>query len=272
MDTPVRLPNLVPELHIEPQKSGDWYLQASPELCMKRILAAGISKIFQICKCFRKNERGNRHLPELTMLEWYSAGNDYWSLMDDCENLLRFIADRLAAGNQIEWKGNTIDLSQAWERLTLSEAFNKYSPLTLEEALKSDRFEEALDEYVEPCLGKKNPVFVYDYPASLGSLARLNKNNPKVAERFELYICGLELANGFSELVDPVEQRNRFQKERKMISDTGRDPGPMPEKFLQDLEDMPETAGIALGIDRLVMLFAGCQSIDEVVAFTPEEL
>ena len=239
---------------------------------MKRLLAAGIPKIFQICKCFRKGERGDRHLPEFTMLEWYAAGSDYRDLMADCEALLRYLAAAMGKGGVLEWQGHRIDLGPEWERITVAVAFQRYAPCTVEEALAQDRFEEVLVEYVEPHLGMTTPTFLCDYPAALGALARLSPADPAVAERFELYVAGLELANGFSELVDPVEQRARFLAEQESIRQQGRDPGPMPEAFLAELGEMPPTAGIALGVDRLVMLFADADNIDQVVSFTPERL
>ncbi len=272
VETPVRLVSIAPEIHIEPLKTEDWFLQTSPELCMKRLLAAEIPQIFQICKCFRKNERGARHLPEMTLLEWYRAGIDYYALMDECEKMLCYVADLMEVGNTIDWGGEKIKLSGPWERLTLHEAFQRYARIPLDDAIAADSFEEILVEQVEPNLGVQVPAFIYDYPAKLGSLARLKKNNQNIAERFELYIGGIELANGFSELIDAQEQRRRFENERKAIQACGREPGPMPEKFLAELENMPETAGIALGVDRLVMLLTGSESIDKVVAFTPEEL
>ncbi|MBU2539025.1 MAG: EF-P lysine aminoacylase GenX [Proteobacteria bacterium] len=272
VETPIRIPAPAPEAHIVPMISEDWFLQTSPELCMKRLLAAGIPRIFQLCKCFRKAERGDRHLPEFTMLEWYAAGSDYRGLMADCEALLRHLAEATGKGGVLEWQGHKIDLSPVWERLTVAEAFQRYAPCTVEEALAQDRFDEVLVEYVEPHLGNATPTFLCDYPAALGALARLSPTDPSVAERFELYVTGLELANGFSELVDPVEQRIRFLAEQDTIRLLGRDPGPMPDKFLDALEAMPSAAGIALGVDRLVMLFADAERIDQVVAFTPEFL
>ena len=270
VDTPIRIPAPAPEAHIVPLTSEGWFLQTSPELCMKRLLAAGIPKIFQLCKCFRKGERGDRHLPEFTMLEWYGAGSDYRNLMADCEALLRHLAVALGNGGVVEWQGRRIDLAPEWERITVAEAFRRYAPCTVEEALAQDRFDAMLVEYVEPHLGMVAPTFLCDYPAVLGALARLSPTDPAVAERFELYVAGLELANGFSELVDPVEQRARFFAEQEAIRLQGRDPGPMPELFLAELVEMPQAAGIALGVDRLVMLFAGANSIDQVVAFTPD--
>lgn len=272
VETPIRIPAPAPEAYIVPLTSEGWFLQTSPELCMKRLLAAGIPKIFQICKCFRKGERGDRHLPEFTMLEWYAAQTDYRDLMADCEALLRHLAAAMGKVGALEWQGRRIDLGPEWERITVAEAFRRYAPCTVEEALVQDQFDEMLVEYVEPHLGMITPTFLYDYPAALGALARLSPTDPAVAERFELYVAGLELANGFSELVDPVEQRARFLAEQAVIRLQGRDPGPMPEQFLVELGEMVQAAGIALGVDRLVMLFAGADAIDQVVAFTPEGL
>jgi lysyl-tRNA synthetase class 2 len=248
--------------------AGDWFLQASPELCMKRLLAAGCTKIFQICKCFRRHERGVCHLPEMTLLEWYRTDADYRDLMTDCEGLLH----SLTAGATLQINGQAIDLTPPWPRLTLGAAFERYAPITLDQALIEDCFEEILVCDIEPRLGQTTPVFLCDYPASQASLARLHPDNPMLAERFELYINGMELANGFSELTDAGEQRRRFQHEQEIISALGRQPGPMPEPFLVDLAKMPAAAGIALGIDRLVMLFTGSSRIDQVVAFSPEGL
>jgi lysyl-tRNA synthetase class 2 len=272
VETPIRIPAPAPEAHIVPLTSEGWFLQTSPELCMKRLLAAGIPKIFQLCKCFRKGERGDRHLPEFTMLEWYAAQSDYRDLMADCEALLRHLAAAMGKSGVLEWQGRRIDLGPEWERITVAEAYRRYAPCTVEEALRKDQFDEMLVEYVEPHLGMATPTFLYDYPAALGALARLSPTDPTVAERFELYVAGLELANGFSELVDPVEQRARFLAEQEAIRLQGRASGPMPEVFLDSLESMPPAAGIALGVDRLVMLFAGADDIDQVVAFTPEGL
>ena len=206
------------------------------------------------------------------MLEWYSAGEDYFSLMNDCQDLLASIAQTLGRDGLLVWGEKKIDISPPWERLTLADAFERYAPVSLDVAMQDGKFEEILVRHVEPCLGLSRPLFLYDYPASMGSLARLSQKNPKFTERFELYIAGVELANGFSELVDPGEQRLRFEQERELIKQSGRDPGPMPEKFLNDLEMVPDAAGIALGVDRLVMVFANRQDISQVVAFSPEDL
>jgi len=152
------------------------------------------------------------------------------------------------------------------------EAFVKHGGMTMEEALERDAFDEVMVERIEPCLGNGRPTFIHDYPACRGALARLKPDNPTVAERFELYIGGVELANAFSELTDPVEQRTRFESEATFRATRGQITLPLPENFLAELAEMPPSAGIALGVDRLVMVLLDAASIDEVVAFTPEEL
>ncbi len=272
VDTPVRTPALAPEAHIEPEVSGSWFLQTSPELGMKRLLAEGCKSLFQICKCFRRGERGDRHLPEFTMLEWYRTGCDYRGLMEDCEQLLLFLADCLEIGTTIQVGTHSVSLHPPWKRLTVAEAFQRYVEQSLDDALAAGTFDEMLCTYIEPQLGIESPVFLYDYPMALSSLARQKQTDPAVAERFELYIGGMEIANGFSELTDPAEQHRRFAKERETIRSLGRQPGPMPEPFLAALEHLQEAAGIALGVDRLAMVLWNLGTIDEVVSFTPEEL
>ena len=271
VETPVRIPAPAPEAHIDAEACGDWFLQASPELCMKRLLAAEFKKIFQICKCFRKKERGSRHLPELTLLEWYHVEQDYQALMLQCEQLVRFVLKALNFGESIIYQGTKIDFKTPWRKLSVRQAFNTYASTTINDALKNDRFDEVMVEEIEPHLGF-HPIFLYDYPASRGALARLKPDDSDLAERFELYIGGLELCNGFSELTDPEEQRARFEKERNFRKTTGNIVYPMPENFLRALAGLPDAAGNALGIDRLVMLFADANAIDDVVSFTPEEL
>ena len=272
VDTPIRCPSIIPEAQIDPVTSEKWFLQASPELCMKRLLSKGFDRIFQICKCFRKYERGRHHLPELTMLEWYAKDNTYLDLMDQCEALVKFIAKRLGLGGKLVYLGKTIDLDQPWQRITVSEAFRMYSDISLAEALKINKFDEIINFKIEPCLGNTTPAFLYDYPASLASLAKLLIKNPEVAERVEFYMAGIELANGFTELTDAAEQKQRFYKENMIRVSQEKPVLPMPDQFLKDLETMPDAAGIALGVDRLVMLFCDAKTIDEVVLFTPEAL
>jgi elongation factor P--(R)-beta-lysine ligase len=271
VETPLRIPSPAPEENIEALTSGNWFLQTSPELCMKRLLAAGYPRIFQISKCFRAAERGDKHLPEFTMLEWYAAKFDYHQLMDQCQALVWAVAADMELAEIIR-QNKKINLEPPWERITVADAFLKYAPVSLEETLARDIFDEILVEHIEPQLGKSKPTFIYDYPAKLAALARLNKNNPAVSERFELYIGGLELANGFSELTDAREQRERFEEALKIRAAKNRARYDMPEKFLQSLETLQPCAGIALGIDRLVMIMTGATDIDDVVTFTPENL
>ena len=272
VETPVRIPAPAPEAHIDAVESGDWFLQTSPELCMKRLLAAGVPRIFQICKCFRHGERGRLHLPEMTMLEWYRMDSNYQDLMDECEALIAAVTRKIGSEATLTYQGKEISLAPPWTRMSVSAAFKKWGALSVEQALEQDRFEDIMVTEIEPNLGQIQPVFLYDYPASRGALARLKPEDPRYAERFELYIGGLEICNAFSELADPVEQRQRFEREQDHRRKSGKPVYPMPDKFLRALEDLPEAAGNALGIDRLLMLFADAKQIDEIVAFTPEEL
>jgi lysyl-tRNA synthetase class 2 len=272
VETPIRIPAPAPESHIDAVASGEWFLQPSPELCMKRLLAASYPRIFQICKCFREGERGDRHLPEFTMIEWYREGTDYRTLMDDCEALITVVARELGFGGIFSRQGREIRLGIPWERITVREAFRRYATMTAAEALKTDRFDEIFACEVEPHLGVESPVFLYEYPVELGALARAKEKDPGIAERFELYCAGLELANAFSELTDAGEQRRRFEEASRVRRRNGSSLYPMPERFLAALPQMSPSAGIALGVDRLAMLLADKARIDEVVAFTPESL
>ncbi len=272
VETPNRIPAPAPECHIDAVPSLDWFLHTSPELCMKRLLAAGYPRIFQICKCYRHGERGNLHLSEFTLLEWYRAGIDYRQLMEECEDLIRYVASHLGHGHAIVHDGGSIRLDQPWERISVKAAFERYAPCTLEESIARDRFEETLAGHVESHLGRTRPTFLYNYPLSMGALARRNVEDPAVAERFELYMAGLELANAFSELTDEKEQRQRFEEEETLRRTAGKPPYPSPEAFLHALNQMPESAGIALGLDRLAMILANTRQIDDVVAFTPEDV
>ena len=272
VETPLRIPAPAPEEHIEAIPSGNWFLQTSPELCMKRLLAAGYPRIFQISKCFRAAERGSRHLPEFTMLEWYVAQFDYCQLMDQCEAMLITAFKDMGHDQKIIWQNKKINLASPWERISVAEAFSKYAPITCQQALDQETFDEIMVDYIEPRLGIDRPTFIYDYPAKLAALAKIKKSDPAVAERFELYIGGLELANGFSELTDAREQRQRFEEASEARALKKWALYPMPTKFLNSLETLPSCAGIALGIDRLAMILADKATIDDVVAFTSETL
>ncbi len=272
VETPYRIPAPAPESHIDAFPSGSWFLHPSPELCMKRMLAAGYEKIFQICRCWRERERGNQHIPEFTLLEWYRSGIDYRALMEECEGMIQTVALTVGLGKNVFFRNEVIDLNGPWERISVREAFREFAKTSVEEALQRGLFDEMMVRDIEPKLGIRKPIFLYDYPAQRAALARLKSEDETVAERFELYIGGLELANGFSELIDREEQKKRFEKENENRQEMGKPIYTMPEKFLEELKEMPSSAGIALGIDRLVMVFLDAPSIDEVVAFTPEEL
>jgi elongation factor P--(R)-beta-lysine ligase len=272
VETPYRVPTQAPESHIDAETSGSWFLHTSPELCMKRLLSAGYDRIFQICRCFRKHERGQQHLPEMTLLEWYRQEVDYRALMDETEGLVRHVAKSLGSGEILSYQGQSINITSPWERLSVKEAFRCFSDTSMKKALFKDCFDEIMGLSIEPRLGVKKPTFLFDYPAQKAALAKRKTGDPEIAERFELYISGLELCNAFSELTDEKEQRNRFEQEMASQKAMGKTVYPMPEKFLKSLEQMPPSSGCALGVDRLVMLFADTQNIDDVVAFTTEEL
>ena len=272
VETPSRIPAPAPESHIDAVASGSWFLHTSPELCMKRMLAAGYEKIFQICRSWREGERGSQHIPEFTLLEWYRSGCDYLGLMEECEDLIQGIASGIGLGEKMIYHEKEIDLSKPWERISVGKVFQCHSQISMVEALERNLFDEVMVKDIEPRLGIGKPTFIYDYPAERRAMARLKQENKAVAERFELYIGGLELANAFSELIDAEEQREHFLKENINRHSFGKPTYPMPEKFLEELAHMRPSAGIALGVDRLVMVFLNATTIDEVVAFTPEEL
>ena len=268
VETPHRIPANAPEPHIDPVGSGTWALHTSPELSMKRLLAAGYEKLFQICRVWREGERGRYHLPEFTLLEWYCSGVDYHALMEECTDLLLSLVPQ----GRLMRQGRIIDLTGPWPRMTVDEAFTRYASQSLDDALAGNCFEELLTADVEPNLGRDRPLFLIEYPASLAALARTKPGQPQVVERFELYIDGLEVANAFSELIDPQEQRDRFLADEAQRQAAGKPSYPLPENFLAELATMPEAAGIALGLDRLILLLTDASGVDDVVAFTPEDL
>ncbi len=268
VETPHRIPANAPEPHIDPVASGDWVLHTSPELAMKRMLAAGYERVFQICRVWRDGEHGQYHLPEFTLLEWYRTGSDYRTLMTECTALLQ----SLVPEGRLKRSGREIDLASPWQKLTVSEAFARYASTPLDEALATGCFEEILCDEVEPYLGRERPTFLHEYPAPLAALARPKPGNPAIAERFELYVDGMELANAFSELTDTDEQRRRFERDEQQRRDAGKPPYPLPARFLAELSRMPDAAGIALGVDRLIMLLTEADHIDEVVAYSADQL
>ncbi len=266
------------------------YLHTSPEYSMKKLLAQGWEKIFQICRVFRDEEVSRTHQIEFTMLEWYRAQADYRKIMEDCEGLLDFLSREILKGSELTYQGKKVDLAPPAERQSVAEAMQRYGKVDIEknydgESLLAEakargfRFDPgayySFDEVffkifleaVEPRLGSPKPTILYDYPASMAALARVSPRNPLWAERFELYIAGLELANAFSELVDPVEQRRRFESEQRLRAVFRKPLYPIDEDLLTALSRMPPSAGIALGVDRLAMLFCDVPTIQEVLAF-----
>ena len=248
VETPVRIPAPAPEPHIDCPPSGDWFLRASPELQMKKLLAAGMERIYQIGPCFRAGEKGRRHSPEFTMLEWYRANADYSDIAHDAEELLAEVLKRDRVNVQ---------------RITVREAYRRWAGWDPVEAWDQDRFDFDMATKIELNLPKE-PLFLTDYPAPAASLARLKSDDPRVAERWELYVDGIELANAFTELIDSVEQRRRFELAREERRALGEADYPLDEEFLDALARMPPSGGVALGVDRLVMLACGASSITDV--------
>lgn len=267
VDTPLRVPQVAPELNIAPYQSEGCFLSTSPELYMKRLLAAGYDKLFQLTRSFRKDERGRLHQPEFTILEWYRTHAGYAEVMQDTENLVLSISHKLGYGNTISYQGKTIDLSIPWVRLTVSDAFKNYvgwDPVLVHD---SDRFEADLVDKVLPAFSDNRPVILTEYPAYSASLSRLKPGNRLVAERAEAFIAGLEIANAMSELVDAFEQEKCFKEDIEALKRAGRDYYKLPVRFLEAMKHLPPSGGIALGVDRLVMLFCDTASIEDVLAF-----
>ena len=255
VETPVRIPAPAPEPHIDCPPSGDWFLRASPELQMKKLLAAGLPRIYQIGPCFREGEKGRRHNPEFTMLEWYRADADYNDIAADMEALV----------GEVLQTSRGPSLPTSFARITVREAYLRWAGWDPVEAWDQDRFDFDMATKIEPNLSKE-PLFLTDYPAPAASLARLKAFEPRVAERWELYVGGMELANAFTELTDPGEQRRRFEAARSERRALGEADYPLDEEFLSALAHMPRAGGVALGVDRLVMLACGAASIGEVRA------
>jgi len=267
VETPLRVPAVAPEKYIVPYNTDGWLLSTSPELHMKRLLASGYSKIFQICRCFRKNERGQLHNPEFIMLEWYRTGANYTQIIEDTEHLLLALARKIKHRSTIVYQGNKINLASPWPRITVREAFLRsvnWDPFT---DLDEERFEVDLIEKVIPDFDSSRPMVLLDYPVTMASLARVRPGKPAVAERAEVFINGLELANAYSELNDAAEQERRFKQEIRTLKLDKNRRIVMPQRFLDSMPKLPECGGIALGVDRLVMLFCDAVSIDEVIAF-----
>ncbi len=247
------------------------YLSTSPELAMKRLLAAGSGPIFQICRAFRNGEKGRRHNPEFTILEWYRPGLDHIALMAEIEELLAVAlgvdrCDRITYQAVFE---EELGVSPHQTSVALLEEVAADRDLSLSSFADVDEgLQFLLAEVIEPSLGIDRPIFVYDYPVSQAALARIRSDTPPVAERFEVYFKGVELANGFHELADAEEQRRRFEDDRASRERRGLPIPQLDEAFLDALDfGLPQCAGVALGLDRLLMLQIGADTIEEVLAF-----
>ena len=267
VETPVRIPAPAQETHIDAPPSGNAWLRTSPELHMKRMLAAGCPRIFQMGPCFRSGECGSRHNPEFTLLEWYRADADYTDILRDTEALVNRVFNTVLKRTTFTYRGTAIKLAPPWPRVSVRDAFWWWAGWDPVAQWDADRFDADMVEKVEPMLPRDTPCVLTDYPSPAASLARLKSGDPLVAERWEVYIGGLELANAYSELCDPVIQRKRFLKAAAERRDLGKTVYPLDEPFLDALGDMPPCGGIALGIDRLVMLLCGAEDISEVRPF-----
>jgi len=268
VETPIRVPTIAPELHIAPFESEAWFLSTSPELHMKRMLAAGYDRLFQISHCFRRGERGRWHNPEFTMLEWYCAGADYRQVIQDIEQLVVTLASKLGLNTVVKYRGQDIDISLPWPRVTVRDAFLHaagWDPIAEPDSL---RFDIDLVTKVFPSFISSRPTVLIDYPAAMASLARLKPDEARVAERAEVFVGGLELANVYSELRGAREQERRFHEAIEQIHKEHGQQIAMPRQFLEAIAHLPECGGAALGVDRLVMLLCNVDSIDKVIAFT----
>ena len=267
------------------------YLRTSPEFACKKLLAAGERRIVEFARAFRNRERGALHHPEFTMLEWYRVEEPCEVLMQDCAAVLA-VAAKTAGTTQFSLRGRAIDPFAAPERLTVAQAFSRYAGTDLLALLPpqpaavfaaaanaagvrtaaddtwGDVFSRVLVEKIEPHLGLGQATILYDYPAIQSPLARPKASDPRLADRFELYACGIELANGCAELTDVAEQRKRLEEQMLEKERVYGERYPIDEDFLTALSMMPDACGVALGLDRLVMLAAGATHIDDVV-WTP---
>ena len=276
-----------------------FYLHTSPEFACKKLIAAGETRLFTLARCFRNREASRLHAPEFTMLEWYRTHQSYETLMEDCVALLALAANT-AGVDTLSFAGKTCDAFAAPERLTVAQAMSRYAGIDLMATISpdgnatdrnaltaqagtagihitpddswSDIFSKLLSEKVEPHLGMGRATILMEYPAPEAALARRTAHDPRLSERFELYACGVELANAFGELTDPVEQRLRFTLEMDEKQRIYGERYPLDEELLACLPLMPPTSGIALGFDRLVMLVTGASTIGDVLWTVPPKL
>jgi lysyl-tRNA synthetase class 2 len=251
--TPNRIQTPCMELHIDAETSGDYFLRTSPEMFHKKLLASGHERIFELGKCFRHGERGSMHNPEYTMLEWYRAHADYMDVLDDSKKMIASV-----------WHGSDFD----WQVLSVSEVFEEFAGWNPAGSFDEDRFDIDLIEKVEPALKRmRGAVVLKDYPVEAAALSRRKPDNPLLAERWELYIDGVELANAYSELTDPDEQRSRFEECADKRRALGKAVYGIDAEFVDAVGRMPPSGGVALGVDRLLMVMTGRSSLDQVLPF-----
>jgi lysyl-tRNA synthetase class 2 len=288
VETPLLVPSPGLEIHLDAIPAGTGFLITSPEYQMKRLLAAGFERIYQVCKCFRGNEHGPHHASEFTMIEWYRAFDDLETILRDTTELVEHVVREVGCNPPL-------DVTSPWPRLTVREAMRTWagvdiagdeSPAQLVAAVRAagidiaadaawdDAFFAAFLARVDPEIAAlPRPLILEDWPAPLAALARRKPDDPRVALRFEAYVAGLELANAFGELTDPVEQRARFVEDQRIRRERGRAVYPIDERLLGALDEgLPPSAGVALGFDRLVMIATGATSIGDVLTFTTDEL
>lgn len=296
VETPVLVPGAGMEPHINPFELAfipetdvgqrrPLFLHSSPEYAMKRLLADVPCPLFQICKVFRNGEVSRTHNPEFTLLEFYRPQVDYHAIMADLEQALAAAEQAVVGGpalfSRLPFERVTvreallretgIDLKRCSDAGSLREAVTRLDVRTSPEDSFEDIFFHLFLQKVEPRLGLDRPVFLTEYPAAMAALARLKQSDPSVAERFELYARGLELGNGFSELTDPVEQRRRFEEEQGQRERAGKKVHPQDERFLEALGRMPPSGGVAVGLDRILMLLTGTSQIEDVLLFPARE-
>lgn len=295
VETPLLVPSPGLEIHLEAVPAGAGYLITSPEYQMKRLLAAGLERIFQVCKCFRANERGPHHASEFTMVEWYRGFAPLDAIAADVEALTAHVCRAVHGRPIARIGGRELDVAPPWPRMTVREAMVRWAGVDVvgdepaaalaatvraagievpPDAAWDDAFFAAFLARVEPAIAALDrPLLLLEWPAPLAALAARTEADPRVAHRFEAYVGGLELANAFGELTDPVEQRARFEEELRIRAARGKAVYPIDGKLLAALaEGLPPSAGVALGFDRLVMLATGAPAIDRVLTFAAGEL
>ncbi|SHH59538.1 Elongation factor P--(R)-beta-lysine ligase [Vibrio aerogenes CECT 7868] len=283
VETPAMSHSAVTDIHLHSFKTefvGPEYvsgrsvsLMTSPEFHMKRLLAAGSGSIYQICKSFRNEETGRHHNPEFTMLEWYRVGFNHHQLMDEMETLLQTVlqcdaAERMTYQEAFQQWTGICPLESTMSQLKNVACEHGFADIAEAETDRDTLLQLLFSMVVEPNIGQQCPAFVYNFPASQAALAKISSEDPRVAERFEVYYCGVELANGFHELDNALEQRQRFEVDNQKRHRMGLEVQPVDEHFIAALNaGLPDCAGVALGIDRLIMIALKCDCLQDVVAF-----